>query len=98
MLKIWLPSSVLDGKSPFELVYGLKLKLSHLRSFGCLCFSSVLDNFDKFSSRSEKYVLNLNFFDKKHYDNQTSLSSNDDGRGDYAPNDEDNVYPCTRSP
>ncbi|GKD65160.1 ribonuclease H-like domain-containing protein, partial [Tanacetum coccineum] len=34
-----LPSSALKGKSPFELVYGLKPKLSHLRSFGCLCFS-----------------------------------------------------------
>ncbi|GJU37393.1 putative RNA-directed DNA polymerase [Tanacetum coccineum] len=52
-----LPSSVLNGKSPFELVYGFKLKLSHLRSFGCLCFSSVLNNSDKFSSKSEKCVL-----------------------------------------
>ncbi|GKA70124.1 putative RNA-directed DNA polymerase [Tanacetum coccineum] len=52
-----LPSSVLNGKSSFELVYGFKLKLSHLRSFGCLCFSYVLNNSDKFSSKSEKYVL-----------------------------------------
>ncbi|GJU45130.1 hypothetical protein Tco_1202396 [Tanacetum coccineum] len=42
-----LPSSVLNGKSSFEFVYGLKPKLSHLRSFGCLCCSSVLDNSDK---------------------------------------------------
>ncbi|GKE37882.1 putative RNA-directed DNA polymerase [Tanacetum coccineum] len=52
-----LPSSVLNGKSPFELVYGFKPKLSYLRSFGCLCFSSVLNNSDKFSARSEKCVL-----------------------------------------
>ncbi|GKA24272.1 ribonuclease H-like domain-containing protein [Tanacetum coccineum] len=52
-----LPSFVLNGKSLFELVYGLKPKLSHLRSFGCLCYSSVLNNSDKFSARSEKYVL-----------------------------------------
>ncbi|GJW14696.1 ribonuclease H-like domain-containing protein [Tanacetum coccineum] len=52
-----LSSSVLNGKSPFELVYGFKPKLSHLRSFGCLCFSSVLNNSDKFSAKSEKCVL-----------------------------------------
>lgn len=52
-----LPSSVLSGKSPFELVYGQKPKLSHLRCFGCLCFSSILNNSDKFSSKSEKCVL-----------------------------------------
>ncbi|GJT56681.1 ribonuclease H-like domain-containing protein [Tanacetum coccineum] len=45
-----LPSFVLDGKYPFELVYGFKPKLSHLRSFGCLCFSSILNNSDKFSA------------------------------------------------
>lgn len=52
-----LPSSVLSGKSPFELVYGQKPKLSHLRCFGCLCFSSVFNNSDKFSARSEKCIL-----------------------------------------
>ncbi|GJZ42665.1 putative reverse transcriptase domain-containing protein, partial [Tanacetum coccineum] len=49
-----LTSFVLNGKSPFELVYGFKPKLSHLRSFGCLCFSSVFNNSDKFSAKSEK--------------------------------------------
>jgi hypothetical protein len=34
-----------------------KPKLSHLRSFRCLCFSTILNNPDKFSSRSEKCVL-----------------------------------------
>ncbi|GJR61685.1 ribonuclease H-like domain-containing protein [Tanacetum coccineum] len=52
-----LPSFVLNGKSPFELVYGFKPKLSHLRSFGCLCFSSILNNSDKFYPRSEKCIL-----------------------------------------
>ncbi|GJV18018.1 hypothetical protein Tco_1363341 [Tanacetum coccineum] len=57
-LDLWrLLFSVLNGKSPFEHVYGFKPKLSHLRSFGCLCFSFVLNNSDKFSARSEKYVL-----------------------------------------
>ncbi|GJS09947.1 integrase, catalytic region, zinc finger, CCHC-type containing protein [Tanacetum coccineum] len=113
-----LPSSVLNGKSPFEHVYGLKPKLSHLTSFGCLCFSSVLNNYDKFFARDVKFyetvfpfkinsslqsveenrdnnINNLNLFDEKHFD--TSLSPNDDGRVNFAPNDEGNVYPCTRS-
>ncbi|GJS46800.1 ribonuclease H-like domain-containing protein [Tanacetum coccineum] len=51
-----LPSFVLNNKSPFEIVYGLKPKLSHLRSFRCLCFSSILNSSDKFSAISEKYV------------------------------------------
>ncbi|GJR20152.1 putative RNA-directed DNA polymerase [Tanacetum coccineum] len=54
-----LPSYVLNGKSPFELVYGFKPKLSHLSSFGCLCFSSVLNNSDKFSPRDIKFYENI---------------------------------------
>ncbi|GJT98775.1 ribonuclease H-like domain-containing protein [Tanacetum coccineum] len=52
-----LPSSVLNGKSPFELVFSRKPSLNHLRVFGCLCFATILNNSDKFSSRSEKCVL-----------------------------------------
>ncbi|GKA31493.1 ribonuclease H-like domain-containing protein, partial [Tanacetum coccineum] len=52
-----LPTSVLNGKSPYELVYRKKPNLSHLRNFGCLCFSTVLNNSDKFTSRSDKCVL-----------------------------------------
>lgn len=51
------PSSVLNGKSPYDLVYGFAPVLSHLRNFGCLCFAIKPNNFDKFSSRSEKCVL-----------------------------------------
>ncbi|GJY97852.1 ribonuclease H-like domain-containing protein [Tanacetum coccineum] len=145
-----LPFLVLNDKSAFELVYGFKPKLYHLRSFGCLCYSSVLNNSDKVSTRSEKCVLisfsttkmtykvyslesklvfysrdvkfyeivfpfkinsslqsieenhdnninNLNFFDEKHLDDQTSsLSPNNDGRVSSASNDDGNVQPCTR--
>nr|GFA12251.1 ribonuclease H-like domain-containing protein [Tanacetum cinerariifolium] len=43
-------------------------------------------------------INNLNFFDEKHLDNQTSsLSPNDDGRVHVTPNDEGNVFPCTRT-
>ncbi|GJU85880.1 ribonuclease H-like domain-containing protein [Tanacetum coccineum] len=97
-----LPSSVLNGKSPFELVYGFKPKLSHLRSFGCLCFSYVLNNSNNLqkgqSILSESFdnnVNGLNFFDEKHYDFQTSLSPNNDGRVYDTPYNDDNPHPCS---
>ncbi|GJW48230.1 ribonuclease H-like domain-containing protein [Tanacetum coccineum] len=52
-----LPSSVLNGKTPFSLVYGRQPNRSHLRSFGCLCFAAIVKGSDKFSERSEKCVL-----------------------------------------
>ncbi|GJX03223.1 ribonuclease H-like domain-containing protein [Tanacetum coccineum] len=47
----WLPSSVLSGASPYLLVYKKKPSLSHIRCFGCLCYSTILNNHDKFSPR-----------------------------------------------
>ncbi|GKD09074.1 retrovirus-related pol polyprotein from transposon TNT 1-94 [Tanacetum coccineum] len=44
-----LPSSMISGKSPFELIYKKKPNLSHLRCFDCLCFSTILDNSNKLS-------------------------------------------------
>ncbi|GJV18875.1 ribonuclease H-like domain-containing protein [Tanacetum coccineum] len=52
-----LPSSVLNGKSPFSLIYDREPNLSHLRSFGCLCFATVVKGSDKFSHRSENCIL-----------------------------------------
>ncbi|GJU71897.1 ribonuclease H-like domain-containing protein, partial [Tanacetum coccineum] len=52
-----LPSFVLNGKSPFELIYNTKPNLFNLRVFGCLCFATVLNNHDKLGSRSEKCVM-----------------------------------------
>ncbi|GKA87806.1 ribonuclease H-like domain-containing protein, partial [Tanacetum coccineum] len=46
-----LPSSVLSGSSPYLLVYGKETNLYHIKCFGCLCYSTVLNNHDKFSSR-----------------------------------------------
>lgn len=51
------PSSVLRGKSPFELMYNSTPNLNHLRVFGSLCFAAKLNVNDKFSSRSEKCVF-----------------------------------------
>ncbi|GJR79770.1 putative RNA-directed DNA polymerase, partial [Tanacetum coccineum] len=52
-----LPSSVFSGRSPYELLYKKKPNLSLLKCFGCLCFSTILNNSDKFTSRSEKCVF-----------------------------------------
>ncbi|GJU79874.1 ribonuclease H-like domain-containing protein [Tanacetum coccineum] len=52
-----LPTSVLNGKSPYDLVYNKLHSLKHLRSFGCLAYATILNSHDKFRSMSEKYVL-----------------------------------------
>ncbi|GJX73012.1 putative RNA-directed DNA polymerase [Tanacetum coccineum] len=46
-----LPSVVLSGRSPYELVYKFEPSFPHLMSFGCLYFAYVLNNYDKFSAR-----------------------------------------------
>ncbi|KAI3521421.1 hypothetical protein L1887_10887 [Cichorium endivia] len=51
------PTSVLNGKSPFEMIYNVEPNFDFLRVFGCLCFATKLNNSDKFASRSEKCVL-----------------------------------------
>ena len=61
------PSSVLSSKFPFFYVYVHDPSLSHLRVFGCLCYSIVLNNSDKFSSRSEKSVFIGYSNEKKGY-------------------------------
>ncbi|GJT09400.1 ribonuclease H-like domain-containing protein [Tanacetum coccineum] len=70
-----LPSSILNGKSPFKIVYGFKPKLSHLRSFGCLCYSSVLNNSDKFSTRG------FDTTDGSEVDFATSMGDNPSSEG-----------------
>ncbi|KAJ0801453.1 putative RNA-directed DNA polymerase [Helianthus annuus] len=52
-----LPSYVLSGKSPFEMMFDCEPSLSHLRNFGCLCFSTILHDSDKFSYNAEKCVF-----------------------------------------
>ena len=52
-----IPSAVLNGKSPHEMLYGITPQLTHLRVFGCLFFTSVLPRSDKFAARSKKGVL-----------------------------------------
>ncbi|GKC82028.1 ribonuclease H-like domain-containing protein [Tanacetum coccineum] len=52
-----LPTSVLNRKSPYDLVYNNPPSLKHLRSFSCLAYATILNSHDKFGSRSEKCVL-----------------------------------------
>lgn len=58
------PSSVLNGKSPFEIVYGKLPNYSLFKSLGCLCFATKLNVSDKFGSRAEKCVF-LGYADTK---------------------------------
>ncbi|KAI3788114.1 hypothetical protein L2E82_00783 [Cichorium intybus] len=51
------PTSILSGKSPFEMVYKVEPNFDFLRVFGCLCFATKLNNSDKFAPRSDKCVL-----------------------------------------
>ncbi|KAJ0820677.1 putative retrotransposon Copia-like protein [Helianthus annuus] len=46
-----------NGRSPYEVVYGFKPSLNHLRNFGCLCFSTILSESDKFAYHADKCVL-----------------------------------------
>ena len=69
------PTSVLNGKSPFELVYKRSPSFENLRVFGCLCFSTKLNKKDKFSKRAEKCILLGYSLEQKGY-KLLSLDSN----------------------
>jgi hypothetical protein len=43
--------------TPFELCFGRKPSVSHLRSFGCKCFVLKHGDLDKFESRSSDGIL-----------------------------------------
>jgi hypothetical protein len=43
--------------TPFELLFGCKPPVSHLRPFGCKCFVLKCENLDKFESRSSDGIL-----------------------------------------
>ena len=51
------PASVLDGKTPYEMLYNFEPFLEHLRLFGCLCFCTILNESNKLSSRAEKMCV-----------------------------------------
>ncbi|CAM8999360.1 unnamed protein product [Rhodiola kirilowii] len=53
-----LPSSVLDGKCPWEILFHEKPHVDHLRTFGCSCFVSTNASVrDKFDPRALECIL-----------------------------------------
>nr|XP_009588195.1 uncharacterized protein LOC104085776 [Nicotiana tomentosiformis] len=52
-----LPTPVLEGKTPYEALYGKEPVMDHLRVFGCLCFASNLPRSDKLAPRTRKAIL-----------------------------------------
>lgn len=61
------PLSVLNWKSPFEIVYGFEPTLSHLRNFGCLSSAPKLVHFGKIRVRSNNCILLGYSSSKKRY-------------------------------
>jgi len=52
-----LPTPVLQGKTPYEMLYHKPPAYDHLRVFGCLCFASTLPKGTKFEARARRTVL-----------------------------------------
>nr|GFB60581.1 ribonuclease H-like domain-containing protein [Tanacetum cinerariifolium] len=73
-----LPTSVLNGKSPYDLVYNMSPSLKHLRSFGCLAYATVLNSHDKFVMRRPTPIRHNN---SPCYSGSTSASSKKNDAG-----------------
>jgi len=61
------PTSILNGNSPFELIYKYSPNYDILKVFRCLCFATKLNNSDKFTERVVKCVFLGYVPDKKGY-------------------------------
>ncbi|KAG7598815.1 GAG-pre-integrase domain [Arabidopsis suecica] len=52
------PTPLLQGKTPFELIYNRPPPLNHIRVFGCICYAhNQKHGGDKFASRSNKSIF-----------------------------------------
>ncbi|KAL9447401.1 hypothetical protein AB3S75_014963 [Citrus x aurantiifolia] len=52
------PTPLLDGKTPYELLYGKPPPYAHFRSFGCLCYARYVPrDKNKFNPRSRRCVF-----------------------------------------
>jgi len=62
------PSKVLNGLSPFQVLFGDKPSYEHLKVFGCLCYASTLKaGRDKFQARAVPCVFMGYPFGQKAY-------------------------------
>jgi len=52
-----IPSTVLNNRSPFEILFGRKASISNKRVLGCLCFATNLVRGDKFGPRAIRSVF-----------------------------------------
>jgi len=52
-----MPSHVLNGKTPFEMLYGRKPEIHHLRVFSCLYYVTMVGPQDKMSPRACRCIL-----------------------------------------
>jgi len=53
-----IPSSVLNGKTPYRMLYGCDPTYDHLRVFGSLCYAHKQGRLgDKFDSRSRRCIF-----------------------------------------
>nr|AAU93584.2 Polyprotein, putative [Solanum demissum] len=52
-----LPTTVLQGLTPYEVFHKVKAKLDHLRTFGCICYATRLPKTSKLSPRPEACVF-----------------------------------------
>lgn len=51
------PTYILNGASPYELLYKSSPNFDKLQVFACLCFATKLNDFHNFSKRAEKFVF-----------------------------------------
>ncbi|GJX53400.1 ribonuclease H-like domain-containing protein, partial [Tanacetum coccineum] len=114
-----LSSYLLNGKSPFELVfekcvligfsttkkaykvYSLESKLvfysRDIEFYETVFYFKINSSLQPVEENHDDNINNLNFFNEKHFDDQTSFRPNDDGRVNFASNDKSNVFPCSKS-
>ncbi|KAL6321337.1 hypothetical protein AAG906_016392 [Vitis piasezkii] len=90
------PSVLLDGRTPYEILYGQGLSYKHIRTFGCLCYAHDQNrDKDKFSSRSRKCIFVGYPFGKKgwrrilYFNNVVNSSLTENRVVDYFADDED---------